>query len=231
MRHAVAGVEPLGSSSIGCSAGGGPHDSQPFGFRARRTFVKRSVSGLFWSTGCAAFCQTHRRKTKRGRHIGRPRSGERGIRTPGTGFPAHGISSAAAVGSTTLGRCNKMPCFVGFSACPELSESCQNPFCQNPVKIRSTSWAALCGIFVKRRRSFVIPPELWQLGCGCHEFGIVLGEIEPTVHDLANRVKPRVVAPWHCTGWREETWPAGFGTVLPTLASTDHRVRSLRPSR
>src|SRR5271166_1081109 len=26
-------------------------------------------------------------------------------------------------------------------------------------------------------------------------------------------------------------WPAGFGTVLPTLASTDHRVRSLRPSR
>src|SRR5262249_1455317 len=26
--------------------------------------------------------------------------------------------------------------------------------------------------------------------------------IEPTVHDLANRVKPRVVAPGHCTGWR-----------------------------
>jgi 7,8-dihydropterin-6-yl-methyl-4-(beta-D-ribofuranosyl)aminobenzene 5'-phosphate synthase len=26
--------------------------------------------------------------------------------------------------------------------------------------------------------------------------------IEPTVHDLANRIKPRVVAPGHCTGWR-----------------------------
>lgn len=26
--------------------------------------------------------------------------------------------------------------------------------------------------------------------------------IEPTVHDLANRVRPRVVAPGHCTGWR-----------------------------
>ena len=26
--------------------------------------------------------------------------------------------------------------------------------------------------------------------------------IEPTVHDLANRVRPRVVAPAHCTGWR-----------------------------
>jgi 7,8-dihydropterin-6-yl-methyl-4-(beta-D-ribofuranosyl)aminobenzene 5'-phosphate synthase len=26
--------------------------------------------------------------------------------------------------------------------------------------------------------------------------------IEPTVHDLANRIKPRVVAPEHCTGWR-----------------------------
>ena len=26
--------------------------------------------------------------------------------------------------------------------------------------------------------------------------------IEPTLHDLANRIKPRVVAPGHCTGWR-----------------------------
>ena len=26
--------------------------------------------------------------------------------------------------------------------------------------------------------------------------------IEPTVHDLANRVRPRVVAPGHCTCWR-----------------------------
>ena len=26
--------------------------------------------------------------------------------------------------------------------------------------------------------------------------------IDPTVHDLANRVRPRVVAPGHCTGWR-----------------------------
>jgi 7,8-dihydropterin-6-yl-methyl-4-(beta-D-ribofuranosyl)aminobenzene 5'-phosphate synthase len=26
--------------------------------------------------------------------------------------------------------------------------------------------------------------------------------IEPTVHDLATRIKPRVVAPGHCTGWR-----------------------------
>jgi 7,8-dihydropterin-6-yl-methyl-4-(beta-D-ribofuranosyl)aminobenzene 5'-phosphate synthase len=26
--------------------------------------------------------------------------------------------------------------------------------------------------------------------------------IEPTLNDLANRVRPRVVAPGHCTGWR-----------------------------
>jgi 7,8-dihydropterin-6-yl-methyl-4-(beta-D-ribofuranosyl)aminobenzene 5'-phosphate synthase len=26
--------------------------------------------------------------------------------------------------------------------------------------------------------------------------------IKPTVHDLANRIRPRVVAPGHCTGWR-----------------------------
>jgi 7,8-dihydropterin-6-yl-methyl-4-(beta-D-ribofuranosyl)aminobenzene 5'-phosphate synthase len=26
--------------------------------------------------------------------------------------------------------------------------------------------------------------------------------IEPTVRDLRDRVRPRVVAPGHCTGWR-----------------------------
>jgi 7,8-dihydropterin-6-yl-methyl-4-(beta-D-ribofuranosyl)aminobenzene 5'-phosphate synthase len=36
---------------------------------------------------------------------------------------------------------------------------------------------------------------IWQARAWSHR-------IEPTVHDLANRVRPRVVAPGHCTGWR-----------------------------
>jgi hypothetical protein len=69
------------------------------------------------------------------------RVAERGIRTPGAGFPAHGISSAAAVGSTTLGACDKTTCFIVFFASPGPSEFCQNTICQKPVKNRSAGWA------------------------------------------------------------------------------------------
>ena len=69
-------------------------------------------------------------------------SGERGIRTPGAGFPAHGISSAAAVGSTTLGQCDKTTYFIGFFASFRQSDFCQNRICQKPVKIRSADRAA-----------------------------------------------------------------------------------------
>jgi 7,8-dihydropterin-6-yl-methyl-4-(beta-D-ribofuranosyl)aminobenzene 5'-phosphate synthase len=38
---------------------------------------------------------------------------------------------------------------------------------------------------------------------GFHLAGVGMEpRIEPTVHDLANRVRPHVVAPGHCTGWR-----------------------------
>ena len=38
---------------------------------------------------------------------------------------------------------------------------------------------------------------------GYHLAGVTVEErINPTVEDLATRVKPRVVSPGHCTGWR-----------------------------
>jgi 7,8-dihydropterin-6-yl-methyl-4-(beta-D-ribofuranosyl)aminobenzene 5'-phosphate synthase len=38
---------------------------------------------------------------------------------------------------------------------------------------------------------------------GYHLAGALMEpRIEPTVRDLRDRVRPRVVAPGHCTGWR-----------------------------
>jgi hypothetical protein len=68
-------------------------------------------------------------------------SGERGIRTPGPDFSGHGISSAAAVGSPTLGECEKIAYFIVFFASFRQPKFCQNGICQKPVKIQSPSWS------------------------------------------------------------------------------------------
>jgi 7,8-dihydropterin-6-yl-methyl-4-(beta-D-ribofuranosyl)aminobenzene 5'-phosphate synthase len=53
--------------------------------------------------------------------------------------------------------------------------------------------------------------------------------IEPTVRDLANRVKPRVVAPGHCTGWRakaalaHEFAPGSYG---PSVVGSLYALRA-----
>src|SRR5262249_14365488 len=53
--------------------------------------------------------------------------------------------------------------------------------------------------------------------------------IEPTVHDLANRVRPRVVAPGHCTGWRAKAAlahafaPANYG---PSVVGSLYALRA-----
>jgi 7,8-dihydropterin-6-yl-methyl-4-(beta-D-ribofuranosyl)aminobenzene 5'-phosphate synthase len=54
--------------------------------------------------------------------------------------------------------------------------------------------------------------------------------IEPTVQDLANRVKPRVVAPGHCTGWRAKSAlaqkfaPTNYG---PSVVGTLYALRAM----
>ena len=64
------------------------------------------------------------------------------------------------------------------------------------------------GIFLKLMAAFLV-----VILAAAVTFDVMLGgyhlagegmepRIEPTVHDLANRVRPRVVAPGHCTGWR-----------------------------
>jgi hypothetical protein len=75
----------------------------------------------------------------------------------------YGISSEAAVGSTTLGRCEKLPCFIGFFASPGLSDFCQNRICQKPVKIRSASWAARAALLSNTSRRSATSPSTLQL--------------------------------------------------------------------
>jgi 7,8-dihydropterin-6-yl-methyl-4-(beta-D-ribofuranosyl)aminobenzene 5'-phosphate synthase len=53
--------------------------------------------------------------------------------------------------------------------------------------------------------------------------------IEPTVHDLANRVRPRLVAPGHCTGWRAKAALAHAfapGAYGPSVAGSLYALRA-----
>jgi len=53
--------------------------------------------------------------------------------------------------------------------------------------------------------------------------------IESTVHDLANRIKPRVVAPGHCTGWRAKAALANAfapGHYGPSVVGTLYALRA-----
>src|SRR5215472_10155061 len=58
--------------------------------------------------------------------------------------------------------------------------------------------------------------------------------IEPTVHDLANRVSPRVVAPGHCTGWRAKAALAHAfapGNYGPSVVGSLYALRATRAGR
>jgi 7,8-dihydropterin-6-yl-methyl-4-(beta-D-ribofuranosyl)aminobenzene 5'-phosphate synthase len=56
--------------------------------------------------------------------------------------------------------------------------------------------------------------------------------IEPTVRDLRERIRPRVVAPGHCTGWRAKAAlasafaPDRYG---PSVVGSSYRLRAARP--
>ena len=109
-----------------------------------------------------------------------------GIR-PGPDFSRHGISSAAEVGSATLGRCDEMPCFTECFASPGVSEFCQNGICQKPVKNRSGDWVARAALLSNRSclseqvcDSKSRPFVRWQLLAGprCHLLCLGLGCIQ-----------------------------------------------------
>jgi 7,8-dihydropterin-6-yl-methyl-4-(beta-D-ribofuranosyl)aminobenzene 5'-phosphate synthase len=54
--------------------------------------------------------------------------------------------------------------------------------------------------------------------------------IEPTVRDLEKRIKPRLVAPGHCTGWRAKAKLANAfapGRYAPSVVGTRYRLRAV----
>ena len=63
---------------------------------------------------------------------------------------------------------------------------------------------------------------------GYHLAGkLVEPQIEPTVRDLDTRVKPNVVAPGHCTGWRAKSRLAQVfapGRYGPSVVGTKYRL-------
>lgn len=51
--------------------------------------------------------------------------------------------------------------------------------------------------------------------------------IEPAVNDLKTRIRPRLVAPGHCTGWRAEARLAEAfapGRYAPSVVGTLYRL-------
>ena len=69
-------------------------------------------------------------------------------------------------------------------------------------RLQSAPKARQIGAAAKEHLASLRAPRGSPLG-GYHLAGEGMEpRIEPTIHDLANRVRPRVVAPGHCTGWR-----------------------------
>src|SRR5262249_42541480 len=71
--------------------------------------------------------------------------------------------------------------------------------------VSSCSHAGVVNAALSALGAFAGEPIDVVLG-GYHLAGAAMEpRIEATVHDLATRVRPRVVAPGHCTGWRAKT--------------------------
>jgi hypothetical protein len=104
-----------------------------------------------WRINVRHFCQTCRRKVRRGCHFGDLESGEGEIRTSPVPFRRHGISSAEKLRSSTLGKCEKMPFFVVFLAYFGPLGFCQKSICQKTSQNLVGRFSSrLCGSLSKR---------------------------------------------------------------------------------
>jgi len=97
--------------------------------------------------------------------------------------------------------------------------------------LSSCSHAGVVNAALSARAAFKGEPIDVILG-GYHLAGQAMEpRIEPTVHDLANQVRPRVVAPGHCTGWRAKAALARAfapGNYGPSVVGS---LYALRPAR
>jgi len=95
--------------------------------------------------------------------------------------------------------------------------------------LSSCSHAGVVNAALGARSAFEDEPIDVILG-GYHLAGAGMEpRIEPTVHDLAHRIKPRVVAPAHCTGWRAKAALAHAfapGSYGPSVVGSLYALRA-----
>jgi 7,8-dihydropterin-6-yl-methyl-4-(beta-D-ribofuranosyl)aminobenzene 5'-phosphate synthase len=95
--------------------------------------------------------------------------------------------------------------------------------------LSSCSHAGVVNAALSARSAFEGEPIDVILG-GYHLAGEAMEpRIEPTVDDLANRVRPRIVAPGHCTGWRAKAALAHTfapGDYGPSAVGTLYALRA-----
>jgi 7,8-dihydropterin-6-yl-methyl-4-(beta-D-ribofuranosyl)aminobenzene 5'-phosphate synthase len=92
------------------------------------------------------------------------------------------------------------------------------------------SHAGIVNVCLAAKRHFPHAPIDVVLG-GYHLAGKAMEQrIEPTIHDLATRIEPRLVAPGHCTGWRAKARLADSfapGRYAPSVVGTTYRLHAV----
>lgn len=95
--------------------------------------------------------------------------------------------------------------------------------------LSACSHAGIINVCLGVQQHFPTTPIDVVLG-GYHLAGKAMeARIEPTVHDLKERIEPRLVAPGHCTGWRAKARLADTfapGRYAPSVVGTRYRLRA-----
>jgi 7,8-dihydropterin-6-yl-methyl-4-(beta-D-ribofuranosyl)aminobenzene 5'-phosphate synthase len=95
--------------------------------------------------------------------------------------------------------------------------------------LTACSHAGVVNVGLEMRRLLPDQPIGLLLG-GLHLAGAAVEDrIDPTVRDLAELVKPRIIAPGHCTGWRGTTALANaFGPTrfAPSVVGTRYLIKA-----
>jgi hypothetical protein len=100
-------------------------------FGTRTNFAKRQTVNELQQQLCGIFVKRVGVRQKKAASYAASKAERGGIRTPGPDFSRHGISSAASVGSATLGPFDEMLCHIGFARHPASPNFVKTGFVKN----------------------------------------------------------------------------------------------------
>ncbi len=126
-------------------------------FVATRILSNAEIAATPGKRMCSIFVKRAAKKEKRP-PVRRPQKRREGNSTPGPDFSRHGISSAAAVGSSTLGRCDEISCFIGFSGLSGSPNSVKTGFVKNLSKPGQQVWRP-CAALLSNARDQCVGPK------------------------------------------------------------------------